>query len=132
MLSHPVVLLSNAAKLGGLDTTFTLFRETELAKLIIIFVEFPPPLLIADGDKIGGLWVGDELGVVFFISAEFIPALLLSPCPGFGEILLDFDESDDDDDEDVEGSAGLDRLGIWKEKSSKMVFSEISVKSQLT
>ena len=63
--------------------------------------------------------------MVFFISAEFIPAilLLLSPCPGFGEILLDFDESDDDDDDDdVEGSAGLDRFGIWKEKSSKMVW----------
>ena len=62
--------------------------------------------------------------MVFFISAEFIPAilLLLSPCPGFGEILLDFDESDDNvDDDDVEGSAGLDRFGIWKEKSSKMV-----------
>ena len=60
--------------------------------------------------------------MVFFISAELIPALLLSPCPGFGEILLDFDESDDDDDDDdVEGSAGLDRFGIWKEKSSKMV-----------
>ena len=118
LLSHPVVLLSNAAKLGGLDTTFTLFRETELAKLIIIFVEFPPPLLIADGDKIGGLWVGDVVGVVFFMSAELIPALLLplSPCPGFGEILLDFDESDDDDD-DVEGSAGLDRLGIWKKNN---------------
>ena len=65
--------------------------------------------------------------MVFFISAEFIPALLLSPCPGFGEILLDFDESDDDDDDDVEGSAGLDRFGIWKKKSSKIVrffFSE--------
>ena len=65
--------------------------------------------------------------MVFFISAEFIPALLLSPCPGFGEILLDFDESDDDvDDDNVEGSAGLDRFGIWKKKSSKMVrfFSE--------
>ena len=62
--------------------------------------------------------------MVFFISAEFIPAilLLLSPCPGFGEILLDFDESDDNvDDDDVEGSAGLDRFGIWKKKSSKMV-----------
>ena len=55
--------------------------------------------------------------MVFFISAELIPALLLSPCPGFGEILLDFDESDDDDDDDdVEGSAGLDRFGIWKKK----------------
>ena len=60
--------------------------------------------------------------MVFFISAEFIPAilLLLSPCPGFGEILLDFDESDDNvDDDDVEGSAGLDRFGIWKKSRRK-------------
>ena len=120
LLSHPVgLVLSNAAKLGGLDTT--LFRETELVKLIIKcppLFPFPPaavafPVLIADGDKIGGLWVGEVVGVFFNSEAELLPMLRLLPCPGFGEILLDFEESDDEDDV-VEGSAGLDRLGICK------------------